>query len=103
METYFKDRRDSIQAYLTELAGPGERRRLDSLYGDANVSQDDIRFVQDLTRELGVQDLIHDMAVELDRKSRGLIHELAEDGPPLQRKYHAVLEGLLDYTLARTR
>jgi geranylgeranyl diphosphate synthase type I len=85
--------------YLMELSSPEERERLSGIFGQQDLKEEDITFVQDLTERLGIRDTVGTLAKAEYRRASALLTRL----PAAVEPYSEILGRLLDYTLVRSK
>jgi geranylgeranyl diphosphate synthase type I len=85
--------------YLRRRAGAEEQQRLESIFGNPEIGEEEVQYVRRLVESLGIRREIQGRADKLADSSRDLIDAVAPSGSPDRE----VLRGLLDYSLARTR
>jgi geranylgeranyl diphosphate synthase type I len=85
-------------SYLWKSANECDRKRLDDIFGNENLSEGELKYVQDLTRDLGIKDEIDAIVKDLVEKSNDLIGGLKS----VREEYRHLLKGLLTYSLERT-
>jgi geranylgeranyl diphosphate synthase type I len=81
---------------LTSRASGPERRRLESVFGRGDASDDDVRFVRNLAERLGVRADVLEVAAGLARRAAERIRRL-----PVAERHRDLLLSLLDYSLSR--
>jgi geranylgeranyl pyrophosphate synthase len=82
-----------------ELSSPEERERLSGIFGQQDLKEEDITFVQDLTERLGIRDTVGTLAKAEYRRASALLTRL----PAAVEPYSEILGSLLDYTLVRSK
>jgi geranylgeranyl diphosphate synthase, type I len=83
--------------YLRKLATPAENRKIDSIFGNREIGEEEIIFIQSLSETLGVRKRI---ALKIDEKvneARTLIEEI----PGTIEKYKGSLNNVLEASLKR--
>ena len=85
--------------YLNELAADEDRLKLSRIFGSQDLSEEDIRFVQDLTEKLGIRDTVRKLVDTEFKQANELLTRLKDTVPPFSQ----ALQELLDYTLVRTK
>jgi geranylgeranyl diphosphate synthase type I len=84
---------------LQRRAGKEDLERLRGIFGNPGIGTAEVGYVRELTERLGIRAEIQEQAGRLAESGRSLIETLAPAGSP-QRE---VLEGLLEFSLSRTR
>jgi geranylgeranyl diphosphate synthase type I len=86
-------------SYLNELAEDEDRIKLSHIFGSQDLSAEDIRFVQDLTKKLGIRETVQKLAAAEFKRANALLRQLPEMVP----EFSGTLQELLDYTMERTK
>lgn len=84
--------------YLQEFTEKDDRDRLNRVFGSDDITEEDVRFVQRLTEDTGVRDTVRGLARSMADKAFGSLNSLVN----VEKDYKGMLEGLLNYTLARS-
>jgi len=82
---------------LERAAGP-ESDRLSAVFGRPDASDRDVLYVRKLAERLGVREDAQRIMERFGRRAAAAVREL-----PIEKKFRAVLQGLLDYSLTRGR
>jgi geranylgeranyl diphosphate synthase type I len=85
--------------YLQRRAAREDLERLRGIFGNPGIGMAEVEYVRALTERLGIRSEIQARADQLALAGRTLIDSLAASGSWDRQ----VLEGLLDYSLSRTR
>jgi geranylgeranyl diphosphate synthase type I len=84
---------------LWKRAPECERKRLGDIFGNERIGESELEYVRKLTMDLGIKDEIDGIVVDLADKSRGIIGGLKG----VREEFRHLLQGLLEFSLARTR
>ncbi len=85
--------------YLRRFAPAEHRRRLAGIFGNAALPAEELAYVRRLVEELGIRRAVQARVDEAAGRARRLIDELEGAGQDGRR----LLEGLLEYSVARIR
>lgn len=84
--------------YLLQKADKGQKKKLANIFGNQNLTKSDIKYVRNLIKILGVNELINKKLNDLIDKTTKLIKSL-----PVSKIYKSYLLTFLDYNLVRKK
>ena len=87
-----------ISLRLLGRAAPGEREALMGVFGCADASEEDVRFVRELALKYQVDVDVRQTMTRYGRRARAVIRSL-----PVEAAYKEVLETLLEFSLTRRK
>ena len=85
--------------YLMTETGPEERKKLVSIFGDASVTAQDVRYVQDLVKASGISGKVEEKLAAYAEKTEDTIEALED----VSETYRDLLRDLLRFNLTRRR
>lgn len=87
-----------IHLRLLDRATPGERKALAAVFGRADASEEDVRFVRELALRYGVDGEVRKTMARYGARARAAIRSL-----PIEAALREVLESLLEFSLTRRK